>query len=42
VIAAVQADADRAYDRRAVAAFVHYLDNRGGRRDWQPAAKPGA
>lgn len=42
VIAAVQAEADRAFDRRAVAAFVHYLDNRGGRRDWQPAAKSGA
>jgi HD-GYP domain-containing protein (c-di-GMP phosphodiesterase class II) len=38
VIAAVQGEVDRGFDRRAVAAFVHYLDNRGGRRDWQPGA----
>jgi PAS domain S-box-containing protein len=38
VVAAVQAEADRSFDRRAVAALVHYLDNRGGRRDWQPNA----
>jgi PAS domain S-box-containing protein len=39
VIAAIQAEADRSFDRRAVAAFVHYLDNRGGRRDWQTIAE---
>jgi response regulator RpfG family c-di-GMP phosphodiesterase len=38
VIAAVQAEADRSFDRRAVAALVHYFDNRGGRRDWQPGS----
>jgi len=38
VIAAAQAEADRSFDRRAVAALVHYFDNRGGRRDWQPVS----
>jgi PAS domain S-box-containing protein len=34
VIAAVQADAGRAFDRRVVAAFVNFMDNRGGREEW--------
>jgi hypothetical protein len=34
-IDAVMADAGRAFDRRAVAALVNYLDNRGGRAEWQ-------
>jgi HD-GYP domain-containing protein (c-di-GMP phosphodiesterase class II) len=27
----------RLYDTAVVAALVNYLDNRGGRADWQPA-----
>jgi PAS domain S-box-containing protein len=34
-IDAVMAEAGRAFDRRAVAALVNYLDNRGGRAEWQ-------
>lgn len=41
VIAAVQADAGRAFDRRVVAAFVNFMDNRGGREEWGKQAGPG-
>lgn len=37
-IQAAMAEVGHAFDRRAVAALVNYLDNRGGRAEWQPAA----
>ena len=35
-------EAGAAYDRRVVAALVNYLDNKGGRDDWQTDARPPA
>jgi PAS domain S-box-containing protein len=32
---AIMRDVGKAYDRRAVAALVNYMDNRGGRAEWE-------
>ncbi len=38
-VANLLAEANRAYDRRAVVALVNYLDNRGGRERWAEAQR---
>jgi PAS domain S-box-containing protein len=35
---AIMRDVGKAYDRRAVAALVNYMDNRGGRAEWEQRA----
>jgi PAS domain S-box-containing protein len=37
-INAVMRDVGKAFDRRAVAALVNYMDNRGGRAEWEQGA----
>jgi HD-GYP domain-containing protein (c-di-GMP phosphodiesterase class II) len=37
-INAIMRDVGKAFDRRAVAALVNYMDNRGGRAEWEQGA----
>ncbi len=41
-VARLMAEVGKAFDRRVVAALVNYLDNRGGRAEWDDRAGDGA